>query len=25
VSELEALDRTPVIDIKPVLDQVAER
>ena len=25
VSELEALDRTPVIDIKPVLDRVAER
>ena len=25
VSELEALDRTPVIDIKPVLDLVAER
>lgn len=25
VSELEALDRTPVIDIKPVLDPVAER
>lgn len=25
VSELEALDRTPVIDIKPVLDSVAER
>ncbi len=25
VSELEALDRTPVIDIKPVLDPVPER
>ena len=25
VSELEALDRTPVIDIKPALDQVIER
>ena len=25
VSELEALDRTPVSDIKPVLDRVAER
>jgi hypothetical protein len=25
VGELEALDRTPVIDIKPVLDPVAER
>ena len=25
VNELEALDRTPVIDIKPVLDRVAER
>jgi tRNA-Thr(GGU) m(6)t(6)A37 methyltransferase TsaA len=25
VSELEALDRTPVVDIKPVLDPVAER
>jgi tRNA-Thr(GGU) m(6)t(6)A37 methyltransferase TsaA len=25
VSELEALDRTPVIDIKPVLDLVVER
>ncbi len=25
VSELEALDRTPVIDIKPVLDPAAER
>ena len=25
VSELEALDRTPVIDIKPILDPVAER
>ena len=25
VSELEAIDRTPVIDIKPVLDQLAER
>jgi len=25
VSELEALDRTPVIDIKPALDRVAER
>ena len=25
VSELEALDRTPVIDIKPVLDPMAER
>jgi tRNA (Thr-GGU) A37 N-methylase len=25
VSELEVLDRTPVIDIKPVLDPVAER
>jgi len=25
VSELEALDRTPVIDIKPVIDPVAER
>jgi tRNA-Thr(GGU) m(6)t(6)A37 methyltransferase TsaA len=25
VSQLEALDRTPVIDIKPVLDAVAER
>lgn len=25
VSDLEALDRTPVIDIKPVLDPVAKR
>lgn len=25
VSELEALDGTPVIDIKPVLDPAAER
>jgi tRNA-Thr(GGU) m(6)t(6)A37 methyltransferase TsaA len=25
VSELEVLDRTPVLDIKPVLDPVAER
>ncbi|MBO0830459.1 MAG: tRNA (N6-threonylcarbamoyladenosine(37)-N6)-methyltransferase TrmO [Actinobacteria bacterium] len=25
VSELEALDRTPVIDMKPVLDKAAER
>ena len=25
VGDLEALDGTPVIDVKPVLDQVAER
>jgi len=25
VSELEALDRTPILDVKPVLDPIAER
>lgn len=25
VSHLEALDKTPVLDVKPVLDQIAER
>jgi tRNA-Thr(GGU) m(6)t(6)A37 methyltransferase TsaA len=25
VSDLEAVDRTPIVDIKPVLDRIAER